>query len=64
MRALLDRAENHPEDMVLIGEAQARLMNTQDVGEAEALLEMMKRAARDEEELKYAAQGIVTEQTG
>ena len=50
--------------MVLIGEAQGRLMKAHGVGEAEALLEMMKRAARDEKDLEYAARGIVTEQAG
>jgi hypothetical protein len=61
LRDLLDEAEDHAEDMLVVGQAQGKLMQQQGVGAAEALIAVAARAARDHLALKHAALSIVTD---
>lgn len=50
------------EDMLLIGRAQERIMQTQHVGAYEALMAVFTRAARDGNELGAAARSIIIDE--
>lgn len=63
LRELLDRAEDNAEDMLLIGQAQGKLMAAEDLDPGQALLEVFTRAARDRTELAPAALSIVEERS-
>jgi hypothetical protein len=63
MRELLDRAEDNAEDMLLIGQAQGKLMAAEGLDPGQALLEVFSRAARDGTELAPAALRIVEERS-
>jgi hypothetical protein len=62
LRGLLDEAEDNAEDMLLIGQAQGKLMREGAVSAGEALLAVATRAAREQKNLKYAALDIVNEE--
>lgn len=61
LRELLSEAEDNAEDMLVIGQAQGRIMTARAVGPAEALLELCARANRDEASLGEAARSIVAD---
>jgi len=61
LRQLLDRVEDNSEDMLLIGQAQGKLMSARGLNPGEALLEVFTRAAHDGTELGPAALHIVEE---
>lgn len=60
LRALLDRAEENPDDMLLIGQAQARLMDERGLVAADAILELCTQAGREQVELRVVAERVVT----
>ena len=60
LRGLLDRAEENPDDMLLIGQAQARLMDERGMVAADAILELLTRAGREKVELRVVAERVVT----
>lgn len=59
--ALLSRAEDNADDMLLVGQAQGVLMKARDLNAAEALLELFTRASSDRTELRDAAQKVIDE---
>ena len=59
LRSLLDNAEESPDDLELVDDAQGLLMAAGGVGPFEALLELSARAARDETQLGTAARDVV-----
>jgi hypothetical protein len=61
LRELLDRAEDNSEDMLLIGQAQGKIMAAHGLDPGQALLEVFTRAANDGTELGPAALRIVEE---
>jgi hypothetical protein len=63
LRDMLNRAEDNAEDMLLIGQAQGKLMAAEDLDPGQALLEVFTRAARDGTELGPAALRIVEERS-
>ncbi len=58
LKALLARAEDNAEDMLLIGQAQGILMENRGLDPAAALLELWAEATRDQVELGDVARGI------
>ncbi len=60
LRGLLDRAEENPDDMLLIGQAQARLMDERGMVAADAILELLTQAGREKVELRVVAERVVT----
>jgi hypothetical protein len=61
LRDLLDEAEDNAEDMLVVGQAQGKLMQQRGFGAAEALIAVAARAAQDHLALKHAALSIVTD---
>jgi hypothetical protein len=61
LRQLLNDAEDNAEDMLIVGQAQGKLMQDEGVGAAEALIAVAARAAKDHKSLRSAALDIVAE---
>jgi hypothetical protein len=61
LRRLLNVAEGNAEDMLIIGQAQGKVMQDEGIGAAEALIAVAARAAKDRNSLKHAALDIIAE---
>jgi len=59
LRLLSNLAEENAEDMLLIGQAQGRIMDADRVTATEALVELFAHAVRDETDLAAAARRIL-----
>ncbi len=59
LRALLARAEDSEEDMLVIGQAQGILMHVRGLNPGEALLELFAQATRDQSQLSGAARAVI-----
>lgn len=55
------KADDATENMLIIGQAQGRLMQARGITAAEALLELFRRASDERTELRVAAHSIVAE---
>lgn len=60
LRSLSDLAESNGEDMLLIGQAQGKIMEAEGMKAAEALIEIFAYAVRDGIELAPAARRILS----